>query len=101
MSYGQRYVDFIVTGMSAMYICRSLELYLLAFIPLRSQFTPRELNELGDTMAERGIRMRRALDEAVEGFAEPQVLSGLKEELEWGEEEIEYNAEELRRLKPY
>ncbi|EKM61215.1 uncharacterized protein PHACADRAFT_84015 [Phanerochaete carnosa HHB-10118-sp] len=77
------------------------ELYMLASIPLRSQFTPRELNELGDTMAERGIRMRTALDEAVEGWAEPRMLSGRKEELEWGEEEIEHNAEELRRLKPY
>ncbi|GJE85747.1 NRDE-2, necessary for RNA interference-domain-containing protein [Phanerochaete sordida] len=79
------------------------ELYMLAFISLRPQFTSRELNELGDTMAERGIRMRRSLDEAVEGWAEPDVLaSGTRENgLEWGEEEIEHNAEELRRLKPY
>lgn len=74
---------------------------MLAFGPLRSQFTPRELNELVDTMAERSIRMRRALDEVVEDWAEPQRMSGRKEEMEWGEEEIEHNAEELRRLKPY
>ena len=40
-------------------------LYLLAFGPLRAVFSARELNVLGDTMAERGIRMRVGLDEVV------------------------------------
>lgn len=102
VSHGQRYV--IVTSVRAAIYMLSLELYMLAFISLRSQFTSRELNELGDTMAERGIRMRRSLDEALDGWAEPDsvLASGTREDgLEWGEEEIEHNAEELRRLKPY
>lgn len=81
----------------------NIGLYLLAFGPLRSLFTPRELNELGDTMAERGIRMRRALDEAVEGWVESNTRLPLstEDDVERGEEEIEYNARELRRLRPY
>ena len=47
-----------------------IELYLIAFVQLRSVFTFRELNELGDSMAERGIRLREGLDEALEGSAE-------------------------------
>lgn len=77
------------------------ELYMIAFISLRSQFSPRELNELGNTMAERGIRMRRGLDEAVAGWAQPEEPPASREKMDWGEEEIEHNAEELRRLKPY
>ncbi|KAF9015505.1 NRDE-2, necessary for RNA interference-domain-containing protein [Cyathus striatus] len=44
------------------------ELYLLAFGPLRRVFRGDELRALGDTMAERGIRLRRGLDEALEGW---------------------------------
>lgn len=77
------------------------ELYLLAFGPLRSLFTPRELSELGDTMAERGIRMRRALNEAVEGWVDTSSREAVGETEDVGEDEIEYNAEELRRLRPY
>ncbi|KIP12478.1 hypothetical protein PHLGIDRAFT_97829 [Phlebiopsis gigantea 11061_1 CR5-6] len=80
-------------------------LYLSAFGELRALFTPRELNELGDTMAERGIRMRRALDEAVEGWVDPTssrlprpVPEG---DIDGGEEELEHDARELRRLMPY
>lgn len=43
--------------------------------------------------------MRRALDEAVDGWTEPRVK--LPEDSDGGEEEIEYNAQELRRLMPY
>lgn len=81
------------------------ELYLLAFGPLRSMFDPRELNELGDTMVERGIRIRHTLDEATKKWVDPRVPlpsavdSG--EDSKGGEEEIEYNAQELRRLMPY
>ena len=76
----------------------------MAFSALRALFTPRELNELGDTMAERGIRMRRALDEAVEGWVDPNAppsLFAAASDSDGGEEELEHNARELRRLMPY
>lgn len=70
---------------------------------LRSVFTPRELNELGDTMVERGIRLREGLDEALEGWSESHAVKPRNddESEDYGDEEIEYNADELRRLKPY
>ncbi|OBZ78739.1 Protein NRDE2 [Grifola frondosa] len=76
------------------------ELYLVAFGPLRSVFDRRELNEWGETMAERGLRMRKGLDEAVGELVGPD--GDVKEEDNGGvEDEIEYNARELRRLRPY
>ncbi|KAI0080269.1 DUF1740-domain-containing protein [Panus rudis PR-1116 ss-1] len=75
------------------------ELYLLAFGPLRSVFSARELNDWGETMAERGLRMRRGLDEALEGWSEPGARGERVSEDE--EDEIEYDARELRRLRPY
>jgi len=44
------------------------DLYMVAFGPLRSEFTASELNGLAETMAERGLRMRRGLDEMLEGW---------------------------------
>ncbi|TFY82820.1 hypothetical protein EWM64_g1196 [Hericium alpestre] len=76
------------------------ELYLLAFDALRSVFTPRELNILGEAMAERGLRMRRGLDEALDGWTEGNERLE-DEEMSGEEDEIEYNARELQRLKPY
>lgn len=79
------------------------DLYLLAFGVLRSVFSAHELNALGDLMAERGLRLRKGLDEVLEGSD----MEGVREregDLE-GEEselsEIEYRAQELRRLMPY
>ena len=40
---------------------------MLAFGPLRSAFSPRELDAFVDIMAERGIRMRKGVDEYLEG----------------------------------
>ncbi|KAI0094968.1 NRDE-2, necessary for RNA interference-domain-containing protein [Irpex rosettiformis] len=80
------------------------ELYLIAFVQLRSVFNSKELNELGDTMAERGIRLREGLDEALEVWSESHGrVKGMDddESEDYGEEEIERNADELRRLKPY
>ncbi|KAI0050675.1 DUF1740-domain-containing protein [Auriscalpium vulgare] len=74
------------------------ELYLLAFDRLRAVFSARELNSLGETMAERGLRMRSGLDEVLEGWGENNEGGGASSE---GEDEIEHNARELRRLKPY
>jgi len=77
----------------------SKELYLLAFGQLRSVFHPHELNGIADTMAERGLRMRRGLDELLEGWVDPEVDKGTGSE-DSGDE-IEGNARELRRLMPY
>jgi hypothetical protein len=49
-------------------------------------------------MAERGIRMRRSVEDFLEGWDE----EGTKmEESDSGDDEIEYDAKELRRLQPY
>ncbi|EGO05163.1 hypothetical protein SERLA73DRAFT_164712 [Serpula lacrymans var. lacrymans S7.3] len=79
----------------------SKELYLLAFGPLRSVFAPHELNGFGDTMAERGVRMRVGLDEFLEG---QEVMSRGREEDDSDAadaDEIEEEARERRRLMPY
>jgi hypothetical protein len=75
------------------------ELYLLAFGPLRSVFNPIELNSFFDAMAERGIRMRRDLEEFLEGWEENGAESEDMDES--GDDEIEYKAKELRRLQPF
>ena len=75
----------------------STELYLLAFGPLRSVFQVHELNALAETMAERGIRLRRGLENLIESGV---VEAGGQEDNE-SEDEIEHNARELRRLMPY
>lgn len=71
----------------------SPELYLLAFGPLRKVFSAQELNSIMDTMVERGIRLRRSLERIQDGH-DSDTWSG-------EEDEIEHNAQELRRLKPY
>ena len=75
------------------------ELYLLAFGPLRSVFSPRELDSFADAMAERELRMRHDLDEMLEGWADDSAVA--KGEETEGDDELEYNARELRRLMPY
>ena len=76
-----------------------LEFYLLAFGPLRSVFSDRELRTLADTMAERGIRLRRTLDEALENVSIVEEDTRGSESAD--EDEIEFNSRELRRLMPY
>ncbi|KAG6851218.1 hypothetical protein H0H93_015228 [Arthromyces matolae] len=74
------------------------ELYLLAFEQLRSVFSGKELSGIGDTMAERGIRLRTGLDESIEGWEGQIEAAG---DWDGGMDEIEDNARELRRLMPY
>lgn len=76
-----------------------IELYVLAFGPLRSVFSARELNDWAETMAERGMRMRTGLDEELEGWKETEEESGSEDG--GMADEMEYNASELRRLRPY
>ncbi|KAG5718792.1 UPF0614 protein [Termitomyces sp. T112] len=74
------------------------DLYLLAFGPLRSVFSGKELSGIADTMAERGLRLRAGLDEGLAGWK-----GGLEEgtDSESGSDEIVDDARELRRLMPY
>ncbi|KAK7694899.1 hypothetical protein QCA50_002087 [Cerrena zonata] len=50
-------------------------------------------------MAERGIRMRTGLDEELEGWKDAEEDSGSEDG--GMADEMEYNASELRRLRPY
>jgi hypothetical protein len=72
---------------------------LLAFGSLRSVFDARELRSLTDLMAERGLRMRVDLNEAIgEANLDGLAANNRDEDIQ---DEIEYNAQELRRLMPY
>jgi hypothetical protein len=62
-------------------------------------FATHELNALADMMAERQLRMRKALDEMLEGWEMPKHEEESESEGEGSE--IEHNAQELRRLMPY
>ena len=73
------------------------ELYLLAFGPLRTVFGSRELMRVAEGMVERGLRLRKDVEEPAD-----IIPAGSREkDIDYGEEDIEYNAEELRRLRPY
>ncbi|KAH8102508.1 NRDE-2, necessary for RNA interference-domain-containing protein [Cristinia sonorae] len=74
------------------------DLYLLAFGALRSVFTKRELQDWAEVMVERGLRLRRGLDEVLDGLDEEDSEAKMEGD---EEDEIEYNARELRRLRPY
>jgi hypothetical protein len=73
---------------------------MLAFGPLRSAFSSRELDGFVDIMAERGIRMRKGIDEYLEGRGGDEIGSDT-EGLEGSEDEIEHEARERRMLMPY
>ena len=73
------------------------ELYLLAFGPLRSVFGSRELMKVAEGMVERGLRLRKDVEEPME-----IVPAGSCDRVDdYGEGDVEYDAEELRRLRPY
>lgn len=79
------------------------ELYLLAFGPLRAVFNPRELDGWAETMAERGIRMRKGLDEVLETepVVEMKAVAYDDGRMDYGELDVEERADVLRRLRPY
>lgn len=60
-------------------------------------FQVHELNALAETMVERGIRLRRGLEDVIESG----VVEADGQEDHESEDEIEHNARELRRLMPY
>ncbi|KAG1846882.1 NRDE-2, necessary for RNA interference-domain-containing protein [Suillus subluteus] len=75
------------------------DLYMMAFGPLRSVFSARELDGFADIMAERGIRMRKGVDEyRMTGGDESGSGS---EDLDGSEDEIEHEARQRRLLMPY
>ncbi|KAJ6621607.1 NRDE-2, necessary for RNA interference-domain-containing protein [Mycena sp. CBHHK59/15] len=74
------------------------ELYLVAFGPLRAVFSAHELNGFADTMAERELRLRRGLDEFLEGWEEKEEHN---DEDEDSGDEIESAAKEYRHRLPY
>jgi len=71
-----------------------------AFSRLRPAFSAHELKSLWEAMVERGLRIRRGLEEVIEGLdrKEPHIKD---EGADGVEDEIEYNSRELARLKPY
>ncbi|KAJ7169756.1 NRDE-2, necessary for RNA interference-domain-containing protein [Mycena filopes] len=75
------------------------ELYLLAFGPLRGVFSAQELDGFADTMAERELRLRRGLEEFVEGWEEKERRQA--DPASPSENEIELAAEEYRQRLPY
>ncbi|KAG1757705.1 NRDE-2, necessary for RNA interference-domain-containing protein [Suillus lakei] len=76
------------------------DLYMLAFGPLRSVFDARELDSFVDIMAERGIRMRKGVDEYMTGGDGDESGSD-SESLDGSEDEIEHEARQRRLLMPY
>ncbi|KAG1749866.1 NRDE-2, necessary for RNA interference-domain-containing protein [Suillus paluster] len=77
------------------------DLYMLAFGPLRSAFSAHELDAFVDIMAERGIRMRKGVDEYLERVTDGDELASDREDLDGSEDEIEHEARERRLLMPY
>jgi hypothetical protein len=69
-----------------------------AFDRLRPAFSTHELRSLWETMVERGMRLRKGLEEEIEGWNENDVNAEEGEDLL---DEMEYNSRELARLKPY
>ncbi|KAJ7275169.1 NRDE-2, necessary for RNA interference-domain-containing protein [Mycena haematopus] len=77
------------------------ELYLVAFGPLRGVFSAQELNGFADTMAERELRLRRGLDELLEGWEEKHGDMDDSEDEEDNRDEIENAAQDYRARLPY
>jgi hypothetical protein len=70
-----------------------------AFTRVRPVFSADELYTLWETMVERGLRIRKGLEEGFEGLGDTK---GPRVEDDGHElDEIEYNSRELARLKPY
>jgi hypothetical protein len=77
------------------------DIYMQAFSRLRSAFSVHELKSLWEAMVERGLRIRRGLEEVIEGLDDGKEPHMKDEEADGVEDEIEYNSRELARLKPY
>lgn len=79
----------------------SKELYLLAFGPLRQVFKPHELHGFVEVMADRGLRMRRSLEDYTRNYRGVRGSEDPRGGSEASDDEIERDARERRRLMPY
>jgi len=70
-----------------------------AFDRLRPVFSTHELRSLWETINERGLRIRRGLEEEIEGWNDVNREAG--EDVGGDLDEIECDSRELARLKPY
>ena len=75
-------------------------IYLTAFGPLRSVFDLAELNELFATMVERRIRIRRDIEDHLEGWVDPDTVD-VDEGSDVGDQEVEAVVTERHRLMPF
>ena len=96
---GAIFYSYIYDNITECTICYNEDIYMQAFNRLRPAFSTHELKSLWEGMVERGLRIRKGLEEVIEGWVEGKGthLEGEPEELD----EIEYNSRELARLKPY
>lgn len=76
------------------------ELYLIAFGQLRTVFTARELNDMIAAMVDRGIRMRRDIQEQLEGWIDPSTAIE-EDEHNAGDMEVERMLHGREQAKPY
>jgi len=72
-----------------------------AFNRLRPAFSAHKLKSLWEAMVERGLRVRRGLEDVIEEWDDGKELHIKGKEPDGVEDEIEYNSRELARLKPY
>ncbi len=77
------------------------DIYMQAFDRLRPAFSAHELKSLWETMVERGLRIRKGLEEVIEGWDEEKAPYMEGKEQDGELDEIEYDARELARLRPY
>ena len=70
----------------------------MAFGPLRAVFSARELNDIVAAMVDRGIRMRRDIQEQLEGWIDP---SAIEEDEHAGDMEVETMLQGREQAKPY
>jgi hypothetical protein len=76
------------------------DFYLLAFDQLRTTFTSTQLDTWTNVMAERQIRIRTDIEELLVDWASEE-SSDSESVSQGGELEIEYRAQEFKRLLPY
>ena len=84
--------------------CQSLmdaELYLMAFGPLRAVFTVTALNDLISVMVERGLRMRRDIEEFLDDWEDPAMIVERIDEGNEGDAELETLMYDREQAKPY
>ncbi|KAG8824661.1 hypothetical protein FRC18_010478 [Serendipita sp. 400] len=76
------------------------EFYMMAFGPLRSEFSARELNALVEVMVDRGVRMRRDLGGFLKGWIDPSALED-EEASNGGDMEVEAMVQAREQAKPF